>query len=692
MTVRPDDLAYVIYTSGSTGRPKGVLVTHGNLTRLFDATDSWFRFGAKDVWTLFHSYAFDFSVWEIWGALLYGGRLVVVPWEVSRSPEMFLDLLERERVTVLNQTPSAFAQIAQTQRALPDLRLVIFGGEALDPASLEPWLKRHGDSKPRLINMYGITETTVHVTYRPLSLADARGERRSVIGVPFPDLSLAVMDRHLRPAPIGVPGELVVGGAGLARGYLGRPELTAERFVPDPFGRPGARLYRSGDLGRFLPDGDVEYLGRLDTQVKIRGFRIELGEIEAALVQAGARQAVVLVREDRPGDRRLVAYLIGDVSTEALRQALRERLPDYMVPAAFVALDAFPLTVNGKVDRKALSSMGGAPEQPASEETYVAPRTPVEEALAGIWAEVLGLERVGAADHFFDLGGHSLLATQVMSRLRGAFDVEMPLHDLFGAPVLADLAARVEAARRTGAASPAPPLLPVPRDGALPLSFAQQRLWFLDQVQPGSPLYNVPAALRVEGPLDAAVLAHALGEVVRRHEALRTVFAAPQGTPVQVIQPAGPFPLPVVDLSALPDGAREDLALTLAAAEAGRPFDLARGPLIRCLLLRLGEGDHAVLLTVHHVASDGWSVGRLVREIAALYPAFAAGRPSPLPELPVQYADFALWQRSWLSGDVLEQEIAFWRRQLAGLPPLLDLPTDRPRPADPLPAAAPGRG
>ncbi|HEX4961859.1 MAG TPA: non-ribosomal peptide synthase/polyketide synthase [Thermoanaerobaculia bacterium] len=541
--------------------------------------------------------------------------------------------------------------------------------------------------------MYGITETTVHVTYRPLRATDTR----SVIGVPIPDLSLGVMDRSFRPAPIGVPGELVVGGAGLARGYLGRPELTAERFVPDPDGvRPGERLYRSGDLGRFLPNGEVEYLGRLDHQVKIRGFRIELGEIEAALVLAGARQAALVLagarqavvvqsdgsdRSDRsvgsPVDRRLIAYVTGDATAAELRQSLRERLPDYMVPAAFVTLDALPLTANGKVDRKALP----APEQPGGGEGYLAPRTPAEEVLAGIWADLLGLERVGAADHFFDLGGHSLLATQVTSRLRQAFGVEIPLHDLFEAPVLANLAARIEAARRTGTAPLAPPLFPVPRDGALPLSFAQARLWFIDRVQPGSPLYNVAAALRAEGPLDAAVLARALSEIVRRHEALRTVFAAPQGSPVQVILPAEPFPLPVVDLSALPANAREDLARTLAKEEAGRSFDLARGPLLRALLVRLGERDHAVVLTTHHIASDGWSMGILVHEIAALYPAFAAHRPSPLPALPVQYADFALWQRSWLHGEVLEEEVAFWRQQLAGLPPLLELPTDRPRPA-----------
>ncbi|MFL6192597.1 MAG: amino acid adenylation domain-containing protein, partial [Thermoanaerobaculia bacterium] len=378
-----------------------------------------------------------------------------------------------------------------------------------------------------------------------------------------------------------------------------------------------------------------------------------------------------------PGDRRLIAYVTGDAAVPELRQSLRDRLPDYMVPAAFVALDAFPLTSNGKVDRKALP----APEQAGSEEEYLAPRTPTEEVLAGIWADLLGLERVGATDNFFDLGGHSLLATQVMSRLREAFGVEMPLHDIFEAPLLADLAARVEAARRTGTVPPAPPLLPVPRAGRLPLSFAQQRLWFIDQLEPGSPLYNVPAALRVEGPLNGAVLALCLGEIVRRHEALRTVFAAVKGSPAQVIRPAAPFLLPIVDLAGLPAREREATALALAEDEAVRPFDLSRDPLLRCVLLRLGEGDHVAALTLHHIASDGWSRGVLVREVAALYAAFAEGRPSPLPEPQVQYADFAVWQRSWLQGEVLEHGISFWRRPLADLPPLLELPTDRPRPA-----------
>jgi acyl carrier protein len=379
-------------------------------------------------------------------------------------------------------------------------------------------------------------------------------------------------------------------------------------------------------------------------------------------------------------DRRLVAYVAGDVTADALRQSLRERLPDYMVPAAFVILPALPLTPNGKVDRKALPE----PDWQGAEETYLAPRTPVEEILAGIWAGLLGRERVGATDHFFDLGGHSLLATQMISRVRAAFGIDLPLRALFEIPVLADLAARVEEVRRAGTDRLLPPLVPLDparREGGLPLSFAQQRLWFIDQLAPGTPLYNIPMALRVEGPLDPGVLARSLTEIVRRHEALRTVFAEQEGGPVQVIRPAVPFALPVVDLSGLPETAREALALTLAGAEAGGSFDLARGPLLRSLLLRLAGEDHVAALTVHHIVSDGWSTGILTREITALYAAFSEGRPSPLPELPVQYADFAAWQRSWLQGEVLEEEISFWRRQLGGLPPRLELPTDRPRPA-----------
>ncbi len=433
----PESLAYVIYTSGSTGRPKGALIEHRNVARLFSATDAWFGFGETDVWTLFHSYAFDFSVWELWGALLHGGRLVVVPLETSRDPGAFHALVQREGVTVLNQTPSAFRQFIRADAGRGGelaLREVVFGGEALEPASLREWVERRGVERPRLVNMYGITETTVHVTYRPLSREDVFRATGSPIGVRIPDLRLYVLDPARNPLPVGVPGELYVGGGGVARGYLNRPELTAERFTRSPFGE--GRLYRTGDRVRWLADGTLEYLGRLDEQVKIRGFRIEPGEIEGVLRRSpGVADCAVVVREDEPGEKRLVAYVVGEAGAEELRAHLRQSLPEYMVPAAFVALDPLPLTPNGKLDRKALP----APEFGTAAEGYVAPRSKLEELLASVWAEVLGVERVGVRDSFFDLGGHSLLATQVVSRLH-AVKLKVPVRTIFQAPTVEGLA------------------------------------------------------------------------------------------------------------------------------------------------------------------------------------------------------------------------------------------------------------
>ncbi|HJX29824.1 MAG TPA: condensation domain-containing protein, partial [Thermoanaerobaculia bacterium] len=447
------------------------------------------------------------------------------------------------------------------------------------------------------------------------------------------------------------------------------------------------RLYRTGDLVRHRRDGEIEFLGRVDHQVKIRGHRIELPEIEAALTQLqGVREAAVVVRGDLPGGRALVAYLTvaegSFLAADTLRARLKTRLPEPMVPSAFVILPDLPRTPNGKVDHQALEREAPLPDRTGT--VHVAPRTPVEEVLAGIWSELLGLEQVGASDHFFELGGHSLLATRVMSRLRSAFGVEMPLREIFEAPMLADLAARIEAARQAGAGRLIPPLVPVApalREGPLPLSFAQQRLWFIDQLEPGRPLYNIPVVLHAEGPLSFEVLALCFSEIVRRHEVLRTVFAAIEGAPVQVIQKAHRVGLDLVDLSGLPDGDREATALSLAAAETGRPFDLTRGPLLRGVVLRLTEGDHIVALTLHHIASDGWSMGILVREVQVLYRAFLEGGPSPLPELPIQYADFAAWQSRWLDETTLEGLVEHWRRRLAGAPPQIDLPGARPRPA-----------
>jgi amino acid adenylation domain-containing protein/FkbM family methyltransferase len=723
----PDDIAYVIYTSGSTGTPKGVEVSHANVARLLTAAREWFDFGPNDVWTLFHSYAFDFSVWEIWGALAAGGQLVVVPYDVSRTPAAFLSLLATERVTVLNQTPSAFRQLVQAACAgggpVPELglRWVIFGGEALDPRLLAPWIARYGDEAPRLVNMYGITETTVHVTYQRVRASDlAAAGGGSVIGRPIPDLSVHLLDRRLHLLPPGAPGEIHVGGAGVARGYLGRPELTAGRFLPDPWSAlPGSRLYRTGDLARRLPDGRLEYLGRTDSQVKIRGFRIELGEIEAALGSHPAvAAAVVEARWDPagaaaggaavpggpaagepatdgpaaaeaaaggPAEPRLVAWVVAAAqpapTTSELRAWLGRTLPDHMLPAAFVFLPALPLTPSGKVDRRVLP----APERvrPELEAAFGAPRTPAEELLAALWCDVLDLEQVGVEDNFFALGGHSLLATRVTSRIQEVFGVTLPLRAFFDAPTVAGLGVQIEILRSAGAAPQRAPLGRADRSQPLPASFAQQRLWFMDQLDPGSAAYNMPAAAALTGRLDVAALAAALSEVVQRHEVLRTHFAAVGGEPVQIIAPRAAVALPLVDLGGLPAAVLEGEAGRVAEAEVRRPFDLAQGPLLRSALLRLAAERHAILLTMHHIVSDGWSQAVLVEELGVLYEAFRAGRPSPLPSLPVQYADFAVWQRQWLAGERLAEQLAYWTRHLDGAPPLLALPYDRPRPSRP---------
>jgi amino acid adenylation domain-containing protein len=686
--VSPDSLAYVIYTSGSTGRPKGVQVTHANVVRLMTATDPWFGFGADDVWTLFHSYAFDFSVWEIWGALLYGGRLVIVPFEVSRDPARFHALLAAERVTVLNQTPSAFRQLigadddAAAAGDVADLalRCVIFGGEALDPASLRAWVDRRGVDRPRLVNMYGITETTVHVTWRVISEDDVRAGSASPIGIPIPDLSVHLLDRRGRVVPIGLVGEMYVGGGGVARGYLHRPELTAQRFVANPFADKVAdRLYRSGDLARRRADGSLEFLGRADDQVKVRGFRIELGEIESVLLEHPAvREAVVLTRG--AGDAlRLVAWTVASVEVTAaeLRAHLLGRLPEYMVPSAFVPMDRLPLTRNGKTDRRALPEPDAADVAGAE---YVAPRTQTEQVIAALWAELLDVERVGATDRFFDLGGQSLLATRAVSRVREALRVEVPVRAVFEHPALEDFAGEVDRLLRASAGVEAPPIRPADRTEDPPLSFAQERLWFIDRLEPGNPVYNMPFPLRMRGPLDAAALERALGEMVRRHEVLRTRFVLVDGRPVQRIEPADGWRLPVDVVDALADDAREaEVAARVGEWVAAR-FDLERGPLFRARLLRAAADDHVLLIGMHHSVSDGWSMGVFWRELMALYRAFRDGLPSPLPELPIQYADFAVWQRGWLHGDALERQVAWWRAHLAGAPALLELPTDRPRP------------
>ncbi len=560
---------------------------------------------------------------------------------------------------------------------------MLFGGQAADADSVRRLLKT---GKPqRLLHMYGPTETTAWCSYEQVEQVAEDAPTVSV-GRATGNQRVYLLDAALEPVPVGVPGEAYVGGAGVVRGYLERPGLTAERFVPDPFSaEPGARMYRTGDRLRWRGEGKLEFMGRVDEQVKIRGFRIEPGEVESAVsAHAAVREARVVVREDVPGELRLVAYVVGEVGVEEVRAHLKRCLPEYMMPAAIVSLEALPLTPNGKLDREALPApewSGGA--------TYAAPRTPVEEVLAGIVADVLRVERVGTEDDFFELGGHSLLATRVVSRVRQAFGVELPLRALFEAPVVARLARRIEALLAGGEGTQAPPLVPLPRDGSpLPLSFAQQRLWFIDRLEPGSAAYNMPYALRLRGRFDPAVLERAVTEIVRRHETLRTVFREVDGEPAQVIRDAAPVALPVTDLRGLPAQSREAEALRLASEEGARPFDLAAGPLLRSTLLRIADDDHVLCFTMHHVVSDGWSMEVLVREVSALYGAFGQGEPSPLAELPVQYADYAAWQRSWLGGGVLEEQVGYWKEKLAGAPPLLEVPVDRPRAAGRSPRAA----
>ncbi len=680
--VLPSHLAYVIYTSGSTGNPKGVMIEHRNVTRLMDAADVEFRFGADDAWTLFHSYAFDFSVWEIWGALLYGGRLVVVPFETSRSPEQFYALLQRERITVLNQTPSAFYALTDAalgRQHLDALRYVIFGGEALVPSRLRAWVAEYGDDQPRLINMYGITETTVHVTYRRMLAVDCESEV-SDIGRPLADLATWVGSNGAL-LPIGVPGELYVGGAGLARGYLNKPELTASRFIDNPFGGEG-RLYRTGDLVRHRPDLQLEYLGRVDDQVKIRGFRIELGEIKAQLLQhEGVKEALVIARGDG-ADKRLIAYLVptepadaeeldAEELMEGARRTIKQHLPDYMMPAAFVVMDAFPLTSNGKIDKKAL------PEPQRQPQSYAAPATATEERLAGIWQEILKLDAVSATANFFELGGHSLLATRIASAVSEAFGATMPVRALFEHNTVRTLAAWLEQQNVTGHSA-----IPVAdRSEPLPLSFAQQRLWFIDQLEQGSAQYNMAAGLRLEGALDRNALQSAFDTIVERHEVLRTRYVAQGESSVQDIRAAQPLPVQHHDLSHLPEQEREAALRRLAQDEANRVFDLRTDPMLRVTLIRLGEEAHALLITLHHIAGDGWSVDVLVQELNALYTAYARGEANPLQPLRVQYADYAAWEHARSHGEEFESHVSYWKRQLSDLPPVHSLPLDKPRPA-----------
>ncbi|WP_179963642.1 amino acid adenylation domain-containing protein [Mycobacterium marseillense] len=663
----PADIAYVIYTSGTTGTPKGVAITHHNVTQLLGSLQA--DLPDAGVWALCHSLTFDVSVWEIFGALLRGGRLVVVPESVTASPHELHRVLVDGRVDVLTQTPSAVA--ALPVEGLESVALAVVG-EACAAEVVDRWAPGRV-----MVNAYGPTETTMCVA---ISAPLTQGCGTPPIGVPVGGAALFVLDSWLRPVPAGVVGELYVAGHGVACGYVGRPSLTASRFVACPFGgpeAPGQRMYRTGDLVRWRADGQLEYLGRADEQVKIRGYRIELGEIQSALTALdGVAQAAVIAREDRPGDKRLVGYVTesstGTVDPGELRSVLAQRLPEYMVPTALVVLDALPLTVNGKLDTRALP----APEfQNAG---YRAPASPIEEILAGIYAEVLGLDRVGVDDSFFDLGGDSLLATRLVAAINTSLDADLSVPALFEARTVAQLALRVSAG-----AGRLEPLVAVERPAAVPLSFAQQRLWFIDQLQGPSPIYNIPAVLQLSGRLDGEALGAALADVVGRHESLRTLFAAPNGTPQQVVIPREQvdFGWQIIDAT----GWSESRLSEAVNAAARYTFDLAAEIPLHAKLFRVGDDEHVLVAVAHHIASDGWSITALVRDLGLAYASRCAGHAPGWAPLPVQYADYTLWQRAQL-GDVADADspiaaqLAYWEQELAGLPERLALPTDRPYP------------
>jgi len=685
-----ETLAYVMYTSGSTGQPKGVGIPQRAVSRLVLETN-YARFGEDEVFLQMAPTSFDASTFELWGALLNGFRCVLYPGGLPNLKTLGQQI-EKHRVTTLWLTASLFnTVIDDAPEILIPIRQLLIGGEALSVAHV----RQANEQLPntQIINGYGPTENTTFTCCHTIPKV-LESSRSIPIGTAIANTQVYLVDRYLNPVPVGVVGELYTGGDGLARGYCGRPDLTAERFIPNPFGQTeGERLYRTGDLARYLPDGNIEFLGRIDNQVKLRGFRIELGEIESALRRHGSvDQAVVICREDR-GEKRLVAYFTvnGDeTSIVELRNFLKNQVPEYMVPAVFVGLDKVPLTANGKVDRRSLPEPVGSEEPEGN--GYCPPRDRLELQLTKIWESLLQVERVGVKDNFFGLGGHSLLATRLIARIEKTLGKRVSLASLFQSPTIVGIAKElreeasqllVSSSQVKGSKRPEEQLIQPRRKAGQPvrLSFAQQRLWFLDQLLSGNSPYNVPTAVRLSGLLDVRCLEHSINAVIVRHEVLRTTIKSVQGKPHQIVADDRFLPLAIHDLSLRPEADKESETSQVLAEEAHRPFDLAQDLMLRATLIKLSEQEHILLLVMHHIASDGWSMGILMRELSHFYEAEMSGLPSSLPELPIQYADYAEWQLEWLQGEVLNKQVDYWKRQLAGAPPRLDLPTDHPRPA-----------
>ncbi|WP_316168809.1 MULTISPECIES: non-ribosomal peptide synthetase [unclassified Bradyrhizobium] len=680
----PANLAYLIYTSGSTGQPKGVMITHEAMAAHILAKIEDLKLCALDKVAHTAPLSFDISLWQMLAPLSVGGTCIAYSAQVCSESRSLLQTMARDEITIYQPVPSML-RVLLTDPALGEirhvvrLRVVVSVGEVLPPALCHGWFDIHPDIP--LVNSWGATEVADCATHFWIR-SDTNLESSVPIGRSLPNYRVYVLDSAMNPVPVGVAGELNIGGIGVGRGYWRLPGLTAERFIPNPFG-DGDRLYRTGDLGCWRADGSLEFLGRVDHQVKVRGFRIELGEVEHALSSLpNVDEAVVMVQEESSGDRYLVGYVVVGkgkaLDTARLRTELRRQLPEYMVPSAFIVLDRLPLTPSGKIDRKRLPPL--VREATMATVDYAAPKSPTEELIAAIWADLLQREAVGCNDNFFDIGGHSLLGMRVMSRMRTAFGIEVPLQALFEMPTVRDLARWITEHQANCGVS-LPPLMPCAGEGLVPLSFTQERVWFLDQLFPGLSNYNILYALRLRGDFDAAAMQRSVSDIIARHESLRTRFLVAGGQVCQKVDPVTDVEFPIVDLSALDPDRKEVEALRLTAAEVRRPFDLQKGPLFRAGALKLAEDDHVLLLPHHHIISDGWSLGLLNRELAILYRHHVLGEPLTLPELPVQYRDYSVWQRRWLQGPALDEHLSYWRTRLDGAPPALELPTDRPRPA-----------